>query len=72
MTELRRVIQRKFANRSMRSPDENESRHLSDVIDASAASGDNRQVQEYFDNSIANRQSEKSSRKSEKHVIQWD
>ena len=32
MTELRRVVQRKFANRSLRSPDPNESRALADVL----------------------------------------
>ena len=57
MTELRRVIQRKFASRSLRSPDQSESRILADVLDNSAASNDNSGVQEYFDNQVASRTS---------------
>jgi len=56
MTELRRVIQRKFSNRNMRSPDASDSRILADVLDNSTASNDNSQVQEYFNNQVANRQ----------------
>jgi len=73
MTELRRVVQRKFANRSMRSPDQSDSRQLSDAFDHSAASGDNRPVQEFFDNQVANRSSASMrAGRPEKHVIQWD
>ena len=74
MTELRRVVQRKFANRSLRSPDANESRILAEAFDNSATSSENSQVQEYFNNQVANREKTGSlrGRGNEKHVIAWD
>ena len=74
MTELRRVVQRKFANRNLRSPDASESRILADAFDNSATSSENSQVQEYFNNQVANREKSGSLRggRNEKHVITWD
>ena len=73
MTELRRDVQRNFANRNLRSPDQSESRLLADVLDSSAASNDNSGVQEYFDNQVASRISgSMRAGRPEKTLIQWD
>lgn len=75
MNELRRVVQRKFTNRSLRSPDANESRVLADAITNSENSNDNSQVQEFFNNQIASRDKQGSLRGTgdkERHKIEWD
>ena len=69
MTELRRVVQKKFANRSLRSPDQSESRILSDVFDNSANSNDNSQAQQFFNNQVAQRQPPPSKATDR---IEWD
>ena len=75
MNELRRVVQRKFSNRSLRSPDANESRVLADAFNNSVNSNDNKEVQEFFNNQIASREKQGSLRgtgQKEKNNIEWD
>ena len=59
MNEIRRVVQRKVSNRSLRSPDANDSRVLSDAFNNSVNSNEN---PEFFNNQIASRDKQGSIR----------
>ena len=74
MNELRRVVQKKYTNKSLRSPEARESRVPADITN-SENSNDNSQVQEFFNNQIASRDKQGSLRGTgdkEKHKIEWD
>jgi hypothetical protein len=62
MNEIRRVVQRKVSNRSLRSPDANDSRVLSDAFNNSVNSNENSQAPEFFNNQIASRDKQGSIR----------
>ena len=75
MNELWRVVQRKFSNRSLESPDANESRVLADAFNNSANLNDNKEAQGFFNNQIASREKMGSLRGSgskEKNNIEWE